>query len=155
MSVSKIKDQDGKQYIIFDETELYDDNEMGDKLEDFDIQQVLGKGSYGFVAKVRSKKNKKIYAMKQIDLSKIGSKKEVELCKREVILLQRLSHPNINKYYKSFSVNNCLYIIMEFMDNGDLPGFIKAHKKFNNPIREKEALNILLQSMKDLEYIHS
>ena len=64
MSVSKIKDQDGKQYIIFDETELYDDNEMGDKLEDFDIQQVLGKGSYGFVAKVRSKKNKKIYTMK-------------------------------------------------------------------------------------------
>ena len=64
MSVSKIKDQDGKQYIIFDETELYDDNEMGDKLEDFDIKQVLGKGSYGFVAKVRSKKNKKIFTMK-------------------------------------------------------------------------------------------
>ena len=43
MSVTKIKDQDGKQYIIFDDSELYDDNEMGDKLEDFDIQQVLGK----------------------------------------------------------------------------------------------------------------
>ena len=155
MSVSKIKDQDGKQYIIFDETELYDDNEMGDKLEDFDIQQVLGKGSYGFVAKVRSKKNKKIYAMKQIDLSKIGSQKEVELCKREVILLQRLNHPNINKYYKSFSLNKCLYIIMEFMDNGDLSGFIKAHEKFNKPVREEEVWNILLQSMKALEYIHS
>ena len=155
MSVSKIKDQDGKQYIIFDETELYDDNEMGDKLEDFDIQQVLGKGSYGFVAKVRSKKNKKIYAMKQIDLSKIGSQKEVELCKREVILLQRLNHPNINKYYKSFSFNKCLYIIMEFMDNGDLSGFIKAHEKFNKPVREEEVWNILLQSMKALEYIHS
>ena len=37
---------------------------MGDKLEDFDIKQVLGKGSYGFVAKVRSKKNKKIFTMK-------------------------------------------------------------------------------------------
>ena len=54
MSISTIKDQDGKQYIIFDESELYDDNEMGDKLEDFEIQQILGKGSYGFVAKVRS-----------------------------------------------------------------------------------------------------
>ena len=53
MSISTIKDQDGKQYIIFDESELYDDKEMGDKLEDFEIQQILGKGSYGFVAKVR------------------------------------------------------------------------------------------------------
>jgi serine/threonine protein kinase len=100
MSVSTIKDQDGKQYIIFDESELYDDNDMGDKLEDFEILQILGKGSYGFVAKVRSYKNNKIYAMKQIDLSKIGSQKEIDLCKREVLVLQTLNHPNINKYYK-------------------------------------------------------
>ena len=97
MSVSTIKDQDGKQYIIFDESELYDDNDMGDKLEDFEILQILGKGSYGFVAKVRSNKNNKIYAMKQIDLNKMGSEKEVELCKREVLVLQKMNHPNINK----------------------------------------------------------
>ena len=155
MSISTIKDQDGKQYIIFDESELYDDNEMGDKLEDFEIQQILGKGSYGFVAKVRSTRNNKIYAMKQIDLSKVGSQKEIELCKREVEVLQRLNHVNINKYYKSFNKNNCLYIIMEFMDNGDLSGFIKAHEKFNKPVREVEVWNILLQSMTALAYIHS
>ena len=99
MSVSTIKDQEGKEYLIFDETELYDDSEMGDKLEDFDILQILGKGSYGFVAKVRSIKNNKIYAMKQIDLNKLGSQKEVDLCKREVLVLQKLNHPNINKHY--------------------------------------------------------
>ena len=155
MSVSTIKDQDGKQYIIFDESELYDDNEMGDKLEDFEILQILGKGSYGFVAKVRSIKNNKIYAMKQIDLNKLGSEKEIELCRREVQVLQKMNHPNINKYYKSFSVNNCLYIIMEFMNNGDLSGFIKAHEKFNKAVGEGEVWNILLQSMNALEYIHS
>ena len=155
MSVSKIKDQDGKQYIIFDESELYDDKEMGDKLEDFEILQILGKGSYGFVAKVRSIKNSKIYAMKQIDLNKLGSEKEIELCQREVKVLQTMNHPNINKYYKSFSKNNCLYIIMEFMNNGDLSGFIKAHEKFNKAVGEGEVWNILLQSMSALEYIHS
>ena len=67
MSVSTIKDQEGKEYLIFDETELYDDSEMGDKLEDFSILQILGKGSFGFVAKVRSNKNNKIYAMKKIE----------------------------------------------------------------------------------------
>ena len=154
MSVSTIKDATGKEYYIFDESELFDDNEMGEKLDDFEILQILGKGSYGFVAKIRSLKNKKIYAMKQIDLSKLGSEKEKQLCKQEISLLQQLNHPNINKYYKSFLDNNCLYIIMEFMDNGDISGFINAHKKFKKPVREEEVWNILLQSMKALSYIH-
>ena len=128
MSIATIKDQEGKEYLIFDESELYNDSEMGDRLEDFSILQILGKGSFGFVAKVRSNKNNKIYAMKKIDLDKMGSDKEIELCKGEIILLQRLNHPNINKYYKSFSLNNCLYIIMEFMNNSYLDGFIKAHE---------------------------
>ena len=91
--------------------------------------------------------------MKQIDLSKIGSQKEIDLCKREIVLLQKLNHPNINKYYKSFTIKNCIYIIMEFMNNGDVSGFIKAHEKFNKPVREEEVWNILLQSMTALEYI--
>ena len=41
------------------------------------------------------------------------------------------------------------------MNNGDLAGFIKAHEKFNKPVREEEVWNILLQSMNALEYIHS
>ena len=57
--MSVVKDSDGKEYIIFNESELSDDNEMGKKLEDFEILQILGKGSYGFVAKIRSKKIKK------------------------------------------------------------------------------------------------
>ena len=44
---------------------------------------------------------------------------------------------------------------MEFMNNGDVSGFIKAHEKFNKPVREEEVWNILLQSMNALEYIHS
>ena len=154
MSISTVKDSEGKEYIIFDESELYDDKEMGNNLEDFEILQILGKGSYGFVAKIRSLKNKKIYAMKQIDLSKVGSDKERQLCKQEISLLEQLNHSNINKYYKTIIKNDCLYIIMEFMDNGDISGFINAHKKFKKPVREEEVWNILLQCMNALSYIH-
>ena len=155
MSVITVKDSEGKEYLLFDESELYDDKEMGDSFEDFEILQILGTGSYGFVAKVRSLKNKKVYAMKQVNLEKVGSDKERELCKGEIKLLEKLNHPNINKYYKTLVKNNCIYIIMEFMDNGDLSGFINAHKKFQKPVREEEVWNILLQSMNALSYIHS
>ena len=36
------------------------EDEIGNKLSDFEILQVLGQGAFGFVAKVRSKKNLKI-----------------------------------------------------------------------------------------------
>ena len=152
--MSVVKDSDGKEYIIFNEQELYDDNEMGQKLEDFEILQILGKGSYGFVAKIRSKKNKKIYAMKQIDLGKVGSEKEKQLCWQEITLLQQLNHSNINKCYKTFNYDPSIYIIMEFMDNGDISGFINAHNKFKIPVREEEVWNILLQCLNALSYIH-
>ena len=152
--MSVIKDSEGVEYIIYNESELYDDNEMGNQFDDFEILQILGKGSYGLVAKVRSKKNKKIYALKQIDLAKINTQKEKELCKQEIILLQQLNHPNINKYYQTIVNNNIINTIMEFMNNGDLKGFIEAHKKFKKPVREEEVWNILLQSMNGLQYIH-
>ena len=152
--MSVIKDSEGVEYIIYNESELYDDNEMGNQFDDFEILQILGKGSYGLVAKVRSKKNKKIYALKQIDLAKINTQKEKELCKQEIILLQQLNHPNINKYYQTIINNNIINTIMEFMNNGDLKGFIEAHKKFKKPVREEEVWNILLQSMNGLQYIH-
>lgn len=152
--MSVIKDSEGEEYMIFNESELYDDNEMGNNFDDFEILQILGKGSYGLVAKVRSKKNKKIYALKQIDLSKINTQKEKDLCQQEIILLQQLNHSNINKYYKSIINENIINTIMEFMNNGDLKGFIDAHKKFNKPVREEEVWNILLQSMNGLQYIH-
>ena len=43
--------------------------EIGGRLEDFEVLQVLGKGAYGFVAKVKSKLNLKIYALKKYESS--------------------------------------------------------------------------------------
>ena len=52
---------------------------IGNKLEDFTILQVLGEGSFGFVAKVQSKINLKIYALKKILLKIWMKKKEKNL----------------------------------------------------------------------------
>ena len=50
------EDEEGKEYLIFDKSEIYDDSQMGDKYEDFIIIKKLGRGSYGNVFKVKSKK---------------------------------------------------------------------------------------------------
>ena len=49
-----------------------EESDIGNHLSDFEILQVLGKGTFGFVAKVKSKIDLKIYAMKRVDLSLIN-----------------------------------------------------------------------------------
>ena len=155
MEVLLIKDSKGKDILVFRKEDINEYEEMGDKVDDFEILQVLGKGSFGFVAKVKSRLNHKIYAMKQIDFSTIEDKKVIDLCLNETKLLQKLNHSLIIKYYKSIKEGNLLYIIMEFMDNGDLGGMLKAYKTLEKPIKEEKLYDIFIQSMKSLSYVHS
>ena len=155
MGVELIKDSKGKPHMVFDKDKSKEDEIMGEKVDDYEILQVLGEGSFGFVAKVKSRINHKIYAIKQINLTKLKSDKERQLCENEITILKNLNHPSITKYYKSIKENNFLYTVMEFMNNGDLSGLIKAHKILNKPINEEKLWNIFIQAMKSLVYIHS
>ena len=155
MGVELIKDSKGKPHMVFDKDKSKEDEIMGEKVDDYEILQVLGEGSFGFVAKVKSRINHKIYAIKQINLTKLKSDKERQLCENEITILKNLNHPSITKYYKSIKENNFLYTVMEFMNNGDLSGLIKAHKILNKPINEEKLWNIFIQAMKSLVFIHS
>jgi NIMA (never in mitosis gene a)-related kinase len=141
-------------YLILDDCQVQSTLNIGSKLEDFEILQTLGKGGYGFVAKVKSKINHKLYAMKMIDFSLIKDKTEVNLSLNEIKIIQNLNSPHIIKYYNNFQIQNRLYIIMEFMNNGDLKGYIDAHKNMNNPIPEPELWQLFYQCAAGLTYIH-
>lgn len=43
---------------------------------------------------------------------------------KEVLILKYLEHPNIIRYYTSFTEDNCLYIVMEFHKGASLTDFI-------------------------------
>lgn len=63
---------------------------------DFEELEVLGKGGYGQVAKVRNRLDGRLYAIK-----KIAHKVDKTLV-NEVMLLSRLSHPNVVRYFTAF-----------------------------------------------------
>ena len=145
-----VKDSEGNCHVIFDESSLYDDSQMGEQLNDFEILQVLSENNSCFVAKVRSLINHKIYAIKKIEFNQRWNN-----CFEIMNKLIELSNPHIIKYYKVFEdFNKNLYLVMEFMNNGDINGFIKAHRVLNKPIKEEEIWNILLQCSSALDYLH-
>ena len=134
-----------------DNSSIIKNNDIGDSLKDFEILQVLGQGAFGYVAKVKSKKNLKIYAMKKNDLSMIDDDDIKKYYENEGIFMKKLDHPNICKLYTSFKENNSVYLIMEYMDSGDLFTFLDAYKKLGEYISEEKLCIIFLQCLSSLQ----
>lgn len=69
-------------------------------IKDFELIDTLGKGAFGIVYKVKHRLDERFYALKRISLS--GSKKSEMKNKkyiRELILLSKLQHENIVRYF--------------------------------------------------------
>ena len=172
MGVEMIKDKQGKEHLVFTDEDFYNDDIMGSNFQDYEILQVLpkqDKESSGFVSKVRSKINSKIYSMKKInykldskdkdDDKKIAEKEFImeneQAIKNDFEKLNKLSFPNIIKYYKYFMQDSCLYIIFENINFGDLEHFLNAYITLEKPIETNTLWNIFMQCILAVKYIHS
>ena len=150
------RDAEGINHLIFDQSALYDDSQIGDKIADFEVLRIIGSfNNKNPISKVRCIKNNKIYAMKKIDLSLIGNEKEKELVRNQMEKLKSIDHPHLLKYYKTFEEENkFIYLIYEYMNNSDLNSLIKAHSILDKHIKEETIWNILLQCLSGLNYLH-
>ncbi|TNJ30299.1 Kinase, NEK [Giardia muris] len=130
---------------------------MPETFEDqFESIELLGSGSFGKVHKVRSRKDGRIYACKEIEYTKMSSK-EVSLLQSEVINLRRMKHPNIIAYYSTIHDQDAsiVYIINEFCGKGDLTRLIRSYRQRKENIPEKTVWNLFYQMALALEYCHS
>eukprot|EP00752_Nemacystus_decipiens_P007705 g6888.t1 len=79
--------------------------------------------------------------------------KEQEACKNEVELLSRMCHPNIVGYTNSFLYKNCLCIIMEYCDAGDLGDRVNEAK--GQLLPESKVMTWFVQTALGLHYMHT
>jgi serine/threonine protein kinase len=93
------------------------------KLRDhYEIVKILGKGAYGTVYKVKSKKDGKIFAAKEF-LSR--DRAATHLLEIEVML--KYSGECAGYVVEAFKDSFRMYVIMEFFEGSDLYDYIKSH----------------------------
>jgi len=119
-------------------------------VEDFDLLNLVGKGSFGKVMQVRKKSNGKIYAMKVLDKKHILEHNEVEHTLAEKNILQRIVHPFLVNLNWSFQTSDKLYFILDFVNGGELFYHLQREKKFPEDRVRFYAAEILLA----LEHLH-
>ena len=124
----------------------------GNLLDSYDVIKQLGKGGYGKVYEIRSKKTGEIRACKH--LSKLNIK-NLEKFKREIEILKKMDHPNIIKLYEVFESERSLYLVMEECKGGEVFDKIIERIQAKQMYSEKDAANIIQQVMSCIQYCHN
>jgi len=121
-------------------------------IADFEVLCKLGKGSFGTVFKVKRKYDKKIYVIKQVNISQLN-KNLTATALNEVQILSSLENPFIVKYFDSFLDKNYLNIVMEHCEGGDLANHLRG--QLGKPLSENTIWKFFIQMCIGLRYIHS
>jgi RAC serine/threonine-protein kinase len=101
-------------------------------LEHFELKTVIGRGAFGKVVLVQKKSDKKIYAMKCLSKAKLLSANQVGRVLSENRILRRIDHPYIVSMKYAFQAEAKLYLVLEFVNGGDLYWNLRAVKCFSS-----------------------
>lgn len=120
-------------------------------LGDFDIQRTLGTGSFGRVHLVQSKHNQRFYAVKVLKKQQVVKMKQVEHTNDERKMLQEVKHPFLITLWGTFQDSKNLYMVMDFVEGGELFSLLRKSQRFPNPVAKFYAAEVTLA----IEYLHS
>jgi len=120
-------------------------------LEFYEFIKLIGKGNYGKVYLARSIILDTFVAIKQIPKTKILEKDLKRKFLQEIAILKEMEHVNIVKIYEVFENNVHIFIVMEYVDKGDLLSIMKTSGRF----KEQNWRDILKQLGSCLAYLAS
>ena len=107
--------------------------------------KTLGAGITGEVIEAVRVDSNETYAIKSINLTRVDPAQLNEL-RNEVQILRTLDHPNIVQLYNVFEDAKNMYLVMEFMEGGEL-----ARRRLT---RESQAVTVITQVLSAIRYCH-
>uniref|UniRef100_A0A673C024 Serine/threonine-protein kinase PLK4 n=1 Tax=Sphaeramia orbicularis TaxID=375764 RepID=A0A673C024_9TELE len=125
---------------------------IGDKIEDFKVLTLLGKGSFACVYRAKSIKTGLEVAIKTIDKKAMHKAGMVQRVTNEVEIQCRLKHPSVLELYNYFEDSNYVYLVLEMCHNGEMSRYLKERKQ---AFSEDEARHFMHQIVKGMLYLHT
>ncbi|KAF9919124.1 AGC protein kinase Gad8 [Lobosporangium transversale] len=100
-------------------------------IDSFDLLKVIGKGSFGKVMQVRKRDTSRIYAMKILRKAHIISRSEVNHTLAERTVLAQVNNPFIVPLKFSFQSPEKLYLVLAFVNGGELFHHLQREGRFS------------------------
>lgn len=114
----------------------------------YHIRQIIGDGNFAVVRLSYNKETRKEYAVKIIDKAKCRGKEH--MIESEIAILSSVSHPHIIQLEEVFDFETEKYLIMEYVQGGDLFDAIAADIKYSEPV----ARDMVMDLANALQYLH-
>ncbi|MBA4017129.1 MAG: hypothetical protein C0483_08155 [Pirellula sp.] len=118
---------------------------------DYAVLAEIGAGGMGQVYKARHRRMERIVALKVMSSAAMKDEAAVKRFQREVRAAARLEHPNIVTAYDSGEAGSVKYLVMQFVDGGDLSDLVKK----NGPLPIEKAVDYVLQAARGLAFAHA
>ncbi|KAI8371044.1 kinase-like domain-containing protein [Blakeslea trispora] len=104
--------------------------ELKDRIRDFELLKVLGKGATGKVILVREQKSHGLFALKSITKSWSITRREVEHIRMErdiLVSLAAIRHPFLIRLHAAFQDSQNLYLVLDYHAGADLATLLQRY----------------------------
>ena len=120
-------------------------------VDDFELLNVVGRGSFGKVMQVKKKDTGKIYAMKVLKKKALVARRQVEHTKTERRVLEKINHPFIVSLRFAFQTEAKLYMVLDYFNGGELFFHLRNEHRFSEEKARFYASEIILA----IQHLHS
>lgn len=114
------------------------------------LVKTIGKGNFARVMLARHILTNNEVAIKIIDKTQLNPN-SLEKLFREVSIMKILQHPNIVKLYEVLETDKTLYLVMEYVNNGEVFEYLVK----NGRMKENIARQKFRQIVSAVQYLHS
>jgi serine/threonine protein kinase len=122
-----------------------------EEFENYIVEKKIGEGAQGVVYLAKHKTIKRSVAIKSLHPELVLNTNHKERFIEEARTLGSLNHSSIVTLYEYIANNNGYHLIMEYLNGEPLDSYIK---NISGPIQEIRAIDIFIQILEGIEYIH-
>lgn len=124
---------------------------MRREMSDFEVGETLGVGTVGTIYHARLRGSGDQVALKVLLPSVSNDPLIRARFRREMLILEQLSHPNIVKYYGGGQDGSQLFYAMEYVDGGSMKQVLHS----SGPLSWQEAASCAIQLCSALQHLHN
>ena len=139
-----------KKLTRFQAEEAYRGKAQSLVLGNYVLLDKIGAGGMGQVFRARHRLLDRVVAVKLLPSGMMQDKGVIERFEREVRAAGKLNHPNIVRAENADHANGVHFLVMEYVDGGDLSKRVKKE----GPLAIELAVDCVLQAARGLAYAH-
>ena len=121
------------------------------QISEFELGDVLGVGTVGTIYRATERSSGKQFAIKKLHPGVSQDQVIRARFRREMAILERLSHPHIVRYYGGGEDDGTLFYVMELVDGGTVKGLLQIKGTFDWPV----VVEVTRQICSALQYAHN